>query len=290
VLLNAIDAAIRDRWGLQNTPEVTGLEISVDFRPRLPSDQLLAQMFAVLVRSHSPSRDVISNPRDRPRFVYGTAAGEKKTSHVLAHSRGKPERNDELLLRNDKDRPPTVGSTYYAGEEGSRCAWRVMTKVLDQQNPAAGTRVELPEEHHRVRIEVTLDQAELKAIGVANVSDLVAFRFQTFQGRYFSFRLPTFADPGKIAEQEKITTVWLESERRTKFLNAGVLGLKAMDEARRRQHRMARKAIRQNLQRALGPTKRLGTSKEGTFVCYEELTRQVIHALRHLGKRFQSSG
>ena len=70
--------------------------------------------------------------------------------------------------------------------------WRVMIKQIDQQSIAAGTRRELPEEEHRVRIEVTLDFRELHKLGITTLAELKTFRYQTFQRGFFQFRLPTF--------------------------------------------------------------------------------------------------
>jgi hypothetical protein len=122
-----------------------------------------------------------------------------------------------------------------------------------------------------------------------NVPDLNSFRFQTFQGRYFSFFLPTFGNPSKLDGRNRLLVESLERERRMKFLNAGVVGLVAMDEAKHRQGQANRSAIRKNLGRPLAPQKRAGTGARSTLVNYEALTRKVIQALRHLGPRFASS-
>jgi hypothetical protein len=288
-LLRVAEEAVSGRWGLDSEPEIVGLEISVDFRPKSPSDELLAKMFGVLVRSHLPSRDVIANLRDRPRFTWRTATGETRTRHVLAYDRVKPERNDELLQHSKGDAPPRTGSTFYAGERDSHCSWRIMTKVLDQQNLAAGTRLELPEDRHRVRIEVTLGREELRAIGIVSVPDLMSYRFQTFQGRFFNFRLPTFTDLDNLRGRTKLLSEHLENERRKKFLNAGVVGLNAMDEARSRQGRASRPSVRRNLGRPLAPPRRTGVGRNLTLASYDALTRKVIYALRHLGESFASS-
>jgi hypothetical protein len=282
--LLAAELAIDSRWGLAQTTMVENLEISVDFRPKVPSDVSLARIFGVLVRSHLPGRDVISDLSDRPRFTWGD--GKRKTAHVLAAQKGRPDRNDELLLAIDKDRPAVADSSYYVGAKTTSPSWRIMTKIMDQQNKATGKHLILPENERRVRIEVTLSNTELRSIGIDTVASLTAFRFQTFQGLYFQFRLPTFADAGAQQKGNRATLSHLrENERRTKFLNSGVVGLNAMDDARARRTGALQMTLRTEAREIGNAPAARSTPQEVPMVAYKALTARVLMALRHLGDR-----
>ncbi len=278
------EEAVRSKWDLQQQAEMVGLEVSVDFTPRNPSEEARALMFGVLVRSHLPSRDVVAEPFDRPRFTW--TKGDDGTAYVLGYDKRHPDRSDNFLLDAAKDRPATIDSTYYAGAEGSRSAWRTMIKLLDKQNIATGTREILPEEKKRVRIEVTVDKNELDEMGIRTIKDLAGFKFQRFHGRYFKFVLPTF--PNFADEPEEKRKLFLEQLRETRlqrFLNAGVVGLEAWDEAWRRKKKQTRKeAIKSDL--PLAKTSIMAGSSN-TLMDYNELTRKVIQALHHIDDRMR---
>ncbi|TJW51955.1 MAG: hypothetical protein E5X65_20710 [Mesorhizobium sp.] len=280
--------AVDNRWGLQAHVTIENLEISVDFQPKQPSDEALGLMFGLLVRTHLPSRDVISDRSDRPRFAWGE--GSKNTRHILPLSPNKPERSDELLVAIERDQAATLDSTYYAGAKGSRSAWRIMTKLMDKQNKRAGSRVSLPEKERRVRAEVTLNSEELEAIKLRTLNELQSFRFQTLQGRYFQFWLPTFAALSQPVDGP-LSAIRndLEERRRTKFMNAGVLGLKTMDQAQAKIADSRRPDIKKSLGRPLQSKQRRGTGVSMTLVAFNELSRPVKYALRHLGQRVRSS-
>src|SRR5690606_15566861 len=131
--------------------------------------------------------------------------------------------------------------------KGSASTWRIMTKIIDRQNRHTGTRVELPESERRVRIEVTLNRAELEAINLLALEDLSSFRFQTLQGRYFQFWLPTFNNAPEPDDPKASITRAIEEGRVKKFLQTGVLGLRAMDEARDRIAADRRKKMKKAL-------------------------------------------
>lgn len=278
--------AVESRSGFRRTPSIENLEISVDFRPKVPSDEALGQMFGILVRTHLPGRDVISDPRDRPRFAWG--GGDQNTRHVLRFSPKKLAGNDERLAAVEGDEDVALDATLYAGARGSRSAWRIMTKVMDKQNRRTGTRVDLSEKERRVRIEVTLNREELEEIGLVTLDDLSSFRFQTLQGRYFQFWLPTFEHFSRPGDPQAAVRNALEEERVKKFMRAGVLGLQAMDEARDRIAAGRRKEIRRILGRPLAQKPRRGKGKTSSLVAFNELSLPVKHALRRLGARIGS--
>lgn len=281
------EEVVRAKWGLQQPAEIIGLEVSVDWTPREPSDEALALMFGVLVRAHLPSRDVMTDPFDRPRFTW--AKGDDGTAYVLGHNKRHPDRSDAFLLDPAKDRPAAIDSTYYAGAKGSRSAWRTMIKILDKQNIATGTREVLPRKDWRVRIEVTVDENELTKLGIRTIKDLAGFRFQRFHGEYFKFVLPTFPDLACQPEEKRgLALAQLRQTRLQRFLNAGVVGLEAWDEAwRRNKEQTRKKTIKSDL--PLAKTSVMAGSSS-TLLIYDELTTSAIQALRHIGDRMRLKG
>ena len=231
----------------------------------------------------------ISEPLDRPRFSWGE--GPANTAHVLPRSRNAAA-SDDALAGVEKDQPVAVDATYYVGAHGSSSAWRIMIKIMDRQNRLSGTRLDLPEKERRVRIEVTLDRSELRRLGLDTLTSLKAFRFQTLQGGYFQFRLPTFEDVSSLpaGPQAAIASRW-EKQRRQKFQNTGVVGLKAMDEASEVQRTARRTEMRKSLSPGtkLRPVRRVGKGPSSTLVAYKDLTDRVLMALRHLGQRVRKS-
>ncbi|MBZ9952865.1 MULTISPECIES: hypothetical protein [unclassified Mesorhizobium] len=278
------EEAVRAKWDLVGPAEIVGLEVSVDFKPREPSEEARALMFGVLVRSHLPSRDVIDEPADRPRFAWDK--GDGATSYVLGYDPRHPDRSDAFLLDPTKDKPATIDSTYYAGAKRSRCSWRTMVKLLDKQNIATGTRDVLPEKKKRARIEVTVDKGELDEMGIRTIEDLADFKFQRFQGRYFKFVLPTFPDLAyKPEEKRGLLLEQLRETRLRRFLNAGVIGLEAWDEAWRRKKKQTRKkTLKGDLPLALTS---ITAGSSSSLTDYNDLTRRVIQALRHIDDRMR---
>lgn len=286
------EEAVRAKCGLQQPAEIIGLEVSVDFKPRKPSDEALALMFGVVTRSHLPSRDIMTDPFDRPRFTW--AKGDDGTAYVLGHDKRHPDRSDAFLLDPTKDRPAVIDSTYYAGAKGSRPAWRTMIKTLDRQNVATGTRKVLPRKDWRVRIEVTVDENELSAMGIRTIKDLAGFKFQRFHGNYFKFVLPTFPDMDSMPEERsRLAMAELRKVRLQRFLNAGVVGLEAWDAAWSRKKQQARKqqARKKTIKSDLPlPTTSVMAGSSSTLLIYDDLTRSAIQALRHIGDRMRPKG
>ncbi|TPN49485.1 hypothetical protein FJ976_17295 [Mesorhizobium sp. B1-1-9] len=276
------------KYGLEMLPFIRAIEISVDFTPKQPDDGKRAKLFTVLTRHFWTDRDVISGHFDRPRFTWGK--NKEETGHVLRHIEGGPEGvNESLLISTVRDRSPFVDSNYYIGAKGSDISWRIMDKVIDTQNHRAGTAIQLDEADKRVRIEVTLDRPAVSAIGLTHLKDLARMRFARLQGMFFTFMLPTFVDVGKVGRSvNSAIKAWHDQQRVAKFLQTGVIGLKAMDDARELQAMHLRKQERrllvaQGLKMKRPP--RVGTQKAGTFLAYDELNGRVSDALRHLGAR-----
>lgn len=135
-----------------------------------------------------------------------------------------------------------------------------------------------------MRIEVTIDQGELDEMGIRTIEDLANFKFQRFHGRYFKFVLPTFPDL-ELEEEGRLPLERLRQARLQRFMNAGVIGLEAWDEAwRRKKKRTREKTLKDNF--PLAPTSIMAGSSS-SLLDYNELTRRVIQALRHIDDRMR---
>lgn len=140
------EETVKAKWDLQRPAKIIGIEVSVDFTPRNPSEEARALMFGVLVRSHLPSRNVIVEPLDRPRFAWDS--GNDAAAYVLGYDQRHPDRSDTFLLDPTKDRPATIDSTYYVGAEGSRSSWRTRASCSTNRTspPAPGRSCRREEE------------------------------------------------------------------------------------------------------------------------------------------------
>lgn len=273
------------KYGQELLPWVRAMEISVDFRPRRPDDKSRAKLYTALTRHFWTDRDMISNPVRRPRFVHGTGRGE--IGHILAYSPFRPQYvNEHHLISTGHDRSPFADSTYYVGAKHDDVRWRIMDKVVDRQNREAGTAVELDDAQKRVRVEVTLDRPEVEALGITYVDDLQRLCFSRLQKKFFTFMLPTFQ--GVRRGRESAIQSWKDRQRGEKFLKAGVLGLKAMDDEQERQMKKMRRRSQRRLSQLglkLKPQPRVGDGRSGTFLAYKEMNERIGVALRHLGER-----
>lgn len=284
--VNGICGLLDKRFGLQVPPVVAGIEISVDFRSNFRDIRDRAKLFTVLSRHFYPARDVLKAHRDRPRFSFG---GGKAWAGVLGRKKGRPDLDDYYFTSLDTDQAPFVDSTYYVGADEADIRWRIMDKVVDTQNRAAGTFVSLDDIDKRVRIEVTLGRSAIAGLGVEYLTDLPRLRFAQLQSRFFSFVLPTFEDASHFhAGAVKAAKSMHEKKREQKFLGTGVIGLLAIDGAWARRLEVIRKDAKIRLRssgRAVKPIKRVGRGSSGNYLAYEELNDRVGVALRHLGQR-----
>ena len=278
--LSAIDA----EYHLVASPNISGIEISIDFKPKIANDDARARMLAVLTRHLLPGRDVLTNELDRPRFSWGR--GKEKSEVVLSDSCEDPV--DYANLFTSGDNSPFVDATFYFGSEKYGCLWRIMDKVIDQQNIITGTKKVLTEEEKRVRVEVSLGEKEVRRLGITTMKDLRNFSFNKLQKEFFAFYLPTFALTDVISStRQKVVKETRSQERIKKFLKTGVVGLSAMDEAWARQRSSKRKAMQSILKGrgVLMSRDRAGKGIHSTFTAYPELNKRIDTALRHLTEK-----
>lgn len=285
VVRTAIEA-IGNHMGIDGDVLVDGIEVSLDFTPRLPGgDNLRRTLLAVLTHHFMPNRDVVHvRLRDRPRFVWGE--GKEATGFFFPRSENRLHKK-WLFMLNDGDRPACAGSTVYYGRQDGPSTWRIMDKVLDRQNRAAGTFKQLCDREKRVRIEVTLQGTALEEIGLLTFTDVESFNFGKLT-RYFRFLLPTFRDVDGLCPSAGNSVIrQVTQERITKFLNTGMVGLEAM-EADWSKWRAERRAELRDKPAPNG--KRLQPPRSGNglmqnFLAYEELNKRVEMALRKLTER-----
>ncbi|KUM25640.1 hypothetical protein AU467_25320 [Mesorhizobium loti] len=283
VVNRAIDF-LEQRYGLATGAMIASLEVSVDFKPKHQGSELLRrQLVGVLWRHLSPHRNLFKEGRDMPRFVWGHRAAFVAGIHPR---RRNSDPIPELLLVNGEDIRPYADATVYFGARGAPSSWRVMDKILDQQNPRTGTKLELSATQRRVRVEVTLGSDQLEAIGVRWLDDLRTFNFCELAHDYFRFVVPTFVDSDQIVGMRRrlLLGAW-EQERTAKFLNTGVVGLEAMDrhwETLRRRGR--RELFKDMAKRGLQPKhQRTGS----TFMAFTDLNKRIDMALRKLTERIE---
>ncbi|RCW87589.1 hypothetical protein [Phyllobacterium bourgognense] len=286
IVQRAVDA-VEAKFGLNGDPVVQAIEISVDFTPKSPSQQLRSKLVGVMIRHFMPTRDIISYRRDRPRYSWGRRS-DGNTRAVLPWPKD-PCVMDQSLVCIDSDLPAHIDATFYLGEDGSDCSWRIMDKILDRQNPSDGSRAVLAEADRRVRIEVTLRGQYIGKLGLERLDDLKRYSFTKMQGDFFRFMLPTFEDTSRMMSGTS-RAVWTHFERlrRMKFLNTGVLGLNAYDDARKRIVRPVRNMVRRDLKKrghTLSLKPRVGDGIAGTGVAYKDLNKRVEAALRELRDR-----
>lgn len=275
-------------YGFVAPATISGIEISIDFYPKTPSEEARAQMHGVLVRHFFPTTRVLRSNLMWPRFMPGSI---KKTDYTIGRNE-----SDESLDIGDRmtpglDRPALYGSTYYVGErDDPRAFWRIQNKALDKQNKTAGTRDELPDDKKRIRIEVTLGQEGCREIGLENFNDLETLMITRLQKGFFQFMKPSFAivRPGSARPRSAAVKRKVEEYRRERFLNAGVLGLQIREDAReelRALHLPGIKKWHRTRGGKMPPRARTGVGPYGTMVVYEDLARVVERALAGLQRR-----
>lgn len=261
---------------------VRAMEVSVDGRPRIPSDEARTRLLAAMARTVFTQRDVWGRRNERPRFSHssGRPTFISPTQPLSAGSH-----DDWWNLPVAKRLP--ADATFYVGERDGEVMWRVMDKVIDRQNRQAGTWVELEEREKRVSVEVTLGWKELHRLGVRELADLRTFSFTKLQGSYLSFRLPTFRDTAGPPTLGTLSNRVIEGSRGRIFKDVGVLGLGAYDASRGAWLKPHRNGMRAELRRrGREPGRpRVGTGSTGTTVAWERMNKKVGMALRHLQQR-----
>lgn len=280
--------------------KVRGIEVSIDLKARanqnLSSGERNLKRWQIQdllwrhlrVEPHFTERENCS-----PRFVQVrySASGLKRigASFVVRQTSPKPgsaismaglDEHCASSLMLTAYHQPLLDMTYYVGSNQSGVLLRIMDKCSDGRDPSKNTRVALPEEDWRARIEVSL-LAEDKtigvpaALGVDTLKDLIGFRFRDIRKPMFEFFVPTFNGNGTTAISELGTNV---SEYEA-FRRAGVYGL---DRLHRSLHMTA-------TQTDLLKDRHLHShplGKKGKLVSYVDLNSKLDRALKALEKHW----
>lgn len=280
--------ALFEHFGKAQDATISTIEVSLDAKPRRPSD--ISRMLAVGVMQKSifTTRDIWTRPKSRPRSIKGKAKVKEDGDIRKLLVEGRRCKEREGYLRPEHHIAPWIDATMYLGAEDDDVMIRIMDKVVDRQNPEEETYVALTDTEKRARIEVTLKGGELHALGLHKVSDLKGFAFSKLQGRYFQFKLPTFRTASYEAKPS-LRFVKNETERRRAeiFLKTGVVGLFARDIAFRELRGSVAADLRKLCVARGRPfsLRQKGSGDSGLFVAYDDLNRLAAKALRQLGER-----
>ena len=281
--------ALFAHFGKSSDATIRGLEVSLDAKPRKPSDKARHLAVGVLQRTIFSTRDIWTKPASRPRSNKGRASSGQVTQDnrkLLVESRRGNEEEGYLLPENHF--APWIDGTMYLGAKDDDVMIRIMDKVIDQQNPEEGTWIDLPDTEMRARIEVTLKGEELRVLGLRRISDLRGFAFTKLQGRYFQFKLPTFRTaPNGKAPVFTLINEKTQCRRAEIFLKTGVVGLRARDVASRDYRTSMIDDLRRLCRQRGRPIsiRQGGSGETGLFVAYDRLNRFAATALRQLGER-----
>ena len=120
---------------------------------------------------------------------------------------------------------------------------------------------------------------------------MFGFKFSSLQQRYFRFILPTVS--AAYLGAPHASNAFASSRERArvnKFLRAGTIGLRAMEEARRIQRSEWQPVLRQwarTHKQNLLAQNRVGTGSTGSYLSYAPLMKRVETALRHVEERWR---
>jgi hypothetical protein len=118
-LLAQCQSVLDDLFGLQVSPVVWAIEISIDFTPKQASADRLARMVGVLSRHIFPDRDFMMDEYDRPRFSW--CRGFFPTFLM--------RKRNEMAAADDQ--PAPVDATFFVGARDAPVSWHVGGSARD---------------------------------------------------------------------------------------------------------------------------------------------------------------
>lgn len=276
----AIHQALVETFAETAASAVTGIEVSIDAYPKNEGSRTRADLLGALQRTLWTNRDIWSKKDSRPRTVFGRSRDEVRKLSPGPLDEIEGLRSSLLPMQHSS---AVLDGTLYIGAKDDDVMIRVMDKVIDAQHPD-GQRIDLPDSRKRVRVEVTVKGAELQEIGLSDVPSLKNLKLTLFQGRYFQFRLPTFAQPDPSTGGSAAIRSRQQKERAKIYLLSGVTGLISNEKAAAGRARKMAGQVRQvlgSMNLSVPARKRLGSS----FTSYTEINKKVALALRDLGRR-----
>ncbi|MEN3974295.1 hypothetical protein [Emcibacter sp. SYSU 3D8] len=254
-----------DRWGLVGEPRPLQIEVSLDFYPKDETDETRRMMVGILQRHFLAPDEHVEGKMAKGRFFF---------------TYGNPPRKKTFRIYSKKGATtPLIDSTVYFGKEGAPVTWRIMDKTTDDRKGVKA--MALMQDKKRARIEVTLGDATVAAMGLETLDDLKSPFFTKLRKPYFEFRLPTFDEvegKGIEAAREKY-----EELRWSLFAQAGVYGLLRMDRAADvTRADLNRKRTEGKVRAPDGTLRRLRVGENARLVAYGALHRRIGAALRNL--------
>lgn len=280
-LARVLDAhhALVQAFGERRPSRITGIEISVDAYPRVPSPAARAMLLGTMQRTFWTTRDIWSKRASGPRFAKGSKRVDCK--HIVPG----PQRDAEGKRRTNADTysAAPVDATMYVGAQNDTVMTRIMDKIKDKQRPD-GTCDTLTEDRKRVRIEVTLKGTELDELRLTDVPSLATFRLTKLQGRYFQFKLATFEDCNALRPAKRAVNSYFNARDATIYHKAGVLSLPQVYVAQ---------AIRMNIvgmaekHAARMPRGSQGQRRQLPLMSFDAMNRKVATAFQKLDQREQ---
>ena len=242
--LAKIDTALRWSPLIVHGPTPVAMEVAVDFYPKDNTVETRQRMVAVLQQHVLATHDAWSHKLGKPRCTVTRFAPKTKVVLTRAGKRvEKPDWSETFKFEDEEEigHRAFVEGTYYVGPKNGPVSWRIQDKTTDERK---GRRARaLPEAEHRARIEVKLTGKAFQELQIANVSDLMAFRFVTLRKRYFRFGTPTL--PPLRTDAAPLPTL---VNRRIRegywrvFSETGVLGLLRLDQKHARIRSTVNKA------------------------------------------------
>lgn len=270
-------AAVKAEYGLLEEPTVDGLEVAVDFYPRCHTDIARHRMVGILQRHLLVPEKHANTPRGLPRMLVrrGDAGA------IWLHP-------DGAFFNDERKRDPRTHSMYIdrtlqIGEKGVGVGWRVMDKTTDKRTELG--HEELPIDKRRARVEVTLNENELRNQDIQTLDDLQGFAFEKLRAPYFPFFLPTVATSEEVPTQVQTGVVGfaraeLNTRYRQRFFDLGVMGLREWEKQQYETRRRYRARIGRPMSSSAAALSKPG--KTGHLVQYKELNERVRGALRNL--------
>lgn len=244
--LRAALDAIEALAGIDGNIRPCLLELAIDLYPRQMSDPVAAiltrEQIVGLAQRHVWSAGIrfltaeTKAPRTvDPRQVYFDGKGIQ-TRYLFADGKKQYRSDHELQVEAVRRRLLTgkpgnelyLNATIYRGDDGGQHRTNIQHKIADRRNPSKGTKLDLPDQERRTRMEVTLTSFDaLEQAGLKTLEDLATVRFRKMFQKVLSFRLPT-CHAGNQAITETIA----------QFQNRGVHGVEMSQRAKLHEDRI----------------------------------------------------
>lgn len=199
--------------GLASEAEVVGMELSLDWYPKSQAAEERLKMVGLLRRHFLPPELIDPERRTQrkhaqPRsFIRFGPKEESRGITEYVYEKTLTKRNSkEIRSHRDKGKPvpvpptgypevdaeyqsPRIDGTFYVGAKWDDSYWSIQNKTTDERT--GGDARNLPPSECRARIEVTLQRAPLRDLGLVSLEDVRTFNFDQFAKPFFRFWMAT---------------------------------------------------------------------------------------------------